>query len=99
MLDYAREASALIQGRRRSDLDSDRLMELTLVRLLEIIGEAANKVSQDCRSLHPQIPWVQIVSLRHRLIHGYDSVDLDILWEIIAADLPSLIKELDKILI
>ena len=80
MLDHANEAVALAQGRTRADLDSDRLLELALVRLLEIVGEAANRVPQGVRAMYPDIPWPQIVALRNRLIHGYDAVDLDILW-------------------
>jgi uncharacterized protein with HEPN domain len=70
MLDYAKEATELIQGKVRSDLDSNRLLGLALVRLLEIIGEAANRVSPECRYRTPSIPWPQIISLRNRLIHG-----------------------------
>jgi uncharacterized protein with HEPN domain len=96
MLDHAREASALIKGKNRIDLDTDRVLELALVRLLEIIGEAANRISSEMRSNYTGIPWFQIISLRHRLIHGYDAVDLDILWEILTKDLPPLIAELEK---
>ena len=98
MLDYAREAVELVQGKTRPDLDSDRLLGLGLVRLMEIIGEAANRVSSKYQSQHPSIPWSQIISLRNRLIHGYDSVDMDILWEILTHDLPDLIRKLEKIL-
>lgn len=95
MLDYSREALELSKGRSREDLDTDRTIELALVRLIEIIGEAASRVSEEARDSKPEIPWSQIVSLRNRLIHGYDSVDLDILWEIIQGDLPDLISKLE----
>lgn len=98
MLDHAREASQMIQGRTRSDLDTDRQLNLSLVRLLEIVGEAASRVPQEYRAAHPGIPWPEIVSLRNRLIHGYDQVDFDILWQIITHDLPSLIVTLEGIL-
>jgi uncharacterized protein with HEPN domain len=98
MLDHAREAVELIQDKFRGDLDSDRLLGLALVRLMEIIGEAANRVSTEYQSSHSAIPWSQIVSLRNRLIHGYDSVDMDILWQILKQDLPRLVRELEKIL-
>ena len=97
MLDHAREAMALVQGKTRADLDSDRLLNLALVRLLEIIGEAANRISEEEQARHPEIPWPQIVSLRNRLIHGYDSVDFDILWQIVTEDLPPLIASLEGI--
>jgi uncharacterized protein with HEPN domain len=98
MLDHAREAVGLVQSKSRSDLDSDRLLGLALVRLMEIIGEAANRISLEYQSRHPSIPWSQIISLRNRLIHGYDAVDMDILWQILHQDLPGLIDEL-KIII
>jgi len=98
MMDYAREAVALVRGKSREDIDSDRTLGLALVRLLEIVGQAASRTSDDTRSRHPEIPWPQIVSLRNRLIHGYDSVDMDILWEIVTEDLPSLIGALGKVL-
>ena len=75
MLDNAREAIAVTVGRSRSDLDADRL--------IEIIGEAAARVPADFQSAHDQIPWPQIVAMRNRLVHGYDEVDLDVLWDTI----------------
>lgn len=94
MLDHAREAIQLVEGRTREDLGADRLLSLALVRLLEIVGEAAAKVSPEGRARHPAIPWSEIVSLRNRLIHGYDSVDMDVLWRIIEDDLPTLVRDL-----
>ncbi len=75
-------------------MDTDRQLNLALVRLLEIIGEAANRVPEDQRARIPNVPWPQIVSLRNRLIHGDDEVDFDILWQIVTHDLPKLIKAL-----
>jgi len=84
-------------GTRREDLDADRKLNLALVRLLEIIGEAASRTPADERARYPQIPWAQIVGLRNRLIHGYDSVDFDILWHIITSDLTDLIAVLEPL--
>ncbi len=94
MLEHAREAIRLVEGRSRRDLDTDRVLSLALVRLLEIVGEAAANVSLEARTEHPTIPWSEIVGLRNRLIHGYDSVDLEILWRIIESDLPALVRNL-----
>ena len=94
MLEHAREAIQLVEGRSRQDLDVDRLLSLALVRLLEIVGEAAAKVSPGGRARYPTIPWSEVVSLRNRLIHGYDSVDMDVLWRIIEDDLPALVRDL-----
>ncbi len=97
LLDYAREAVSLGKGKSRADLDTDCLLNLALVRLVEIVGEAASSVSRDMQSQYPQIPWSQIVSTRNRLIHGYDFLDFDILWQTITEDLPELIAILEKI--
>jgi uncharacterized protein with HEPN domain len=96
MLDHAREAVAMVEGRSRADLDRDRQLNLALVRLLEIIGEAASRIPEETRSSYPQVPWAHIVSLRNRLIHGYDAVDFDVLWRILKDDLPPLITALEK---
>lgn len=98
MRDHAREAVELMRGRSRSDLDSDRLVALALVRLLEIIGEAAGRVPADERPRWPGVPWTSIVGLRNRLIHGYDEIDHDIVWQIVTTDLPSLVSELSRAL-
>ena len=74
------------------------MLSLALVRLLEIIGEAAKGVSEELRQQYPEIPWKQIAGTRDRLIHGYFDVDLDIIWSIVADDLPILIAGLEMIL-
>ncbi len=98
MLDHAREAVAMVQDRTRDDLDTDRQLNLSLVRLLEIVGEAASRVPPGEHARHPDIPWPEIVSARNRLIHGYNMVDFDILWQIITKDLPPLIDALEKLI-
>jgi uncharacterized protein with HEPN domain len=97
MRDHAREALAMAQGRSRADLDSDRMLNLALVRLLEVIGEAAGRISEEEKEKHARIPWADLVGLRNRLIHGYDRVDFDILWGIVTRDLPPLIAELERV--
>ncbi len=98
MLDQSIEAVAMAKGKTRADLGKDRKLNLALVRLLEIIGEAANRISKEDQARFPTIPWGEIVSLRNRLIHGYDAVDFDILWQIISKDLLKLIGSLEKTL-
>lgn len=98
MLDHAREAVVLADGKTREDIDHDRQFNLALVRLLEIVGEAASRTPEQERLRHPQIPWSEIIGLRNRLIHGYDSVDASILWEIVRHDLPPLVGALESIL-
>ncbi len=98
MLDHAVEAVEMTKGRVRADLDRDRQFNLALVRLVEIIGEAAARVSEDHRSRCPQIPWEDIVGMRNHVVHGYDDVDFDILWDVIDLHLRPLIVELRRAL-
>ena len=98
MLDHAREAVELCRGRSRGDLDSDRLFGLAMTRIVEIVGEAAARVSEQTRGQYPQIPWSQIIGARNRLIHGYDQINPDILWDILELDMPSLAEKLNTIL-
>lgn len=98
MLDHAREVISLVVGRSRSDLDSDRMLNLSLVRLLEVIGEAARRVPAEVQARHPQLPWARLIGLRNRLIHGYDQVDMDILWQIASADAPALLDQIEAVL-
>jgi uncharacterized protein with HEPN domain len=98
MLDAAREARAFAAGRTRGDLANDRGLALILTKLLEIVGEAANAVPADFQARHPAIPWRLIVSMRHRLIHAYFSIDTDVVWDTVSDSLPPLIAELERIL-
>lgn len=98
ILDAAREAVAFTKGRSRADLDTDRKLNLSLVRLLEIIGEAGRSLSQEFRQEHLDLPWKSMVGMRDRLIHGYFDVNLDVVWETITEDLPGLVDKLEKIL-
>jgi len=98
MLDATREAIAFIQNRTRNDLDADRMLVLSLVKSLEIIGEAATRVTNETKEQFRQIPWDAIVSMRNRLIHAYFDIDLDIVWKTTTQDLPSLLGELEKII-
>ncbi len=79
MLDAAQKAVNFTQGRSRADLETDELLMLALVRLLEIVEEAAKNVSHETKAMAPQIPWRQMAGTRDRLIHGYFAVDLDVL--------------------
>ena len=98
ILTHAREAIEICRGRKRTDLDSDRLLNLALTRLIEIVGEAANRVPDAVQAKHPDLPWLQMIGARNRLIHAYDSVDFDILWAIVTNDLPGVVKQTERIL-
>jgi uncharacterized protein with HEPN domain len=98
ILDAATEATRFVEGRDRSDLDSNDMLSLALVRLLEIIGEAAHGVSSELRAAHTEINWAGMTGMRNRLIHGYFDVNLDIVWQTITVDLPPLIHGIGEIL-
>jgi uncharacterized protein with HEPN domain len=79
MLDYAQKAVTLSKGGKRSDLDNDFAFRQALTRLIEIKGEAANRVPEDFQEKNPKIAWRQIIGMRNRLILGCDEVDRDFL--------------------
>jgi uncharacterized protein with HEPN domain len=87
----------LIAGKGRADLRRERMLELALVRLIEIVGEAATRVGPEGQVQHSSIPWRQVIGMRNRLVHGYDKVDLDVLWDTVEEELPPLIEELERI--
>lgn len=97
MLEAAREAVGFTQGVQRRDLASNRMLVLSLVKSIEIIGEAASTVTAETRQLHPSIPWRDMTAMRNRLIHVYFDIDLDRVWDTITDDLPKLIAQLDAI--
>ena len=94
MVDAAVEAQLFVADKSRSDLDLDRMRSLALIRCIEVIGEAANGISEELRVIHTEIPWGQIVAMRNRLIHGYFDIDLDRLWDTVTVDLPLLITQI-----
>lgn len=98
MLDAAYKARQFVQDRGRIDLETDEMLSLAIVRLLEIVGEAAAHISEPVQTSLPGIPWRQITGARNRLIHGYFDVDLDIVWAILQNDLPPLIAQLEQVL-
>ena len=98
ILDAAEEALSFTASRSRRDLDIDRQLALSLVQLLQIIGEAARAVSSDFRTTHPEIPWKKMAGMRDFLIHRYFDVNLTTVWETVTEELPPLIKELKKVI-
>ncbi|MDF1527434.1 MAG: DUF86 domain-containing protein [bacterium] len=96
MLELAREAMEILGDRALDALFADRVLQLALLHLVGVIGEAAAKVTEEGRKTRPGIPWRDVVGMRNRLIHGYDEVDLKVLYDTIRYDLPELVRELDK---
>ena len=98
MLDAAEEALSFIQDRERTDLDRDRMLVLSLLKEIEILGEAASKISNETQRQCHEIPWNDIIGMRNRLIHGYFDVNLEVVWKTIVADLLPLTNALRRII-
>ena len=98
MRDHAAEAAEMARGRSREDLDTDRLLNLALVRLLAMVGEGARLVPEEFRARHAAVPWCDISDRGSRLIHGYDTINFDIVWAVIQDELPPLVEQLNTIL-
>ena len=98
MLDHIEEAVALAKGRTRAELESARVFFLALLKLVEIVGEAATRISDPMQAANPAIPWREVIVTRNRLIHGYDAVDFDILWDIVTADFAPLARQIKALL-
>jgi uncharacterized protein with HEPN domain len=98
MRDAAREALSFIQGLTKAELKRNRMLALSLVKELEIIGEAATNVSAELQASTAEIPWAVIVGMRNRLIHAYFEVDFDIVWITTTSKLPDLANQLDRLL-
>lgn len=91
MLEAARQAVSFVQGQTRDCLDQNVLIRRAVLHCVQEIGEAASRVSPDGRAFASSLPWNQIVGMRHRLVHVYFDVDLDLVWEVLVRDLPRLI--------
>lgn len=98
MLDVANKARWVFETHRREDLDDDWESAFAFRLALQILGEAAGRLPGNWQDEHPELPWNEVVGLRGVLVHGYDAVDLDILWRIAEKDLPPLIEGLEEIM-
>jgi len=98
MRDAAREALSFVQNRTRADLDHDLQLVWALVKAIEIIGEAAYQLSAEARAEVPGLPWDKIIGMRHRLVHAYFDINLDILWKTVQEGLPPLVQILSAAL-
>jgi uncharacterized protein with HEPN domain len=97
MLDKAHEALSLVAGKSRQDYDRDTALRLALTHLIQVIGEAARRVSLQFRERHPEIPWDAIAGMRSKIVHDYMNVDEDIVWDSVTQELQPLIEELKKV--
>jgi uncharacterized protein with HEPN domain len=98
MIDAAETVASFIAGRVRDDLDHDRLLLFGVVHAIEVIGEAAVKVSEETRAAAPGVPWSAIVAMRNRLAHGYFDIDAGIVWETAVTEVPGILPALHSLI-
>ena len=96
MLDAAREALHYAAGQTRESLDANPMLVRAVIKCLEIIGEAASRVTAETRTQLSDVPWGDIVAMRNRLIHTYFDIDLDIVWTTVEIDLPAILPPLEQ---
>lgn len=94
MIDAAQAVEQFIFGKKREDLDVDRLLLFAVLRAIEVIGEAASKVTDETQAAMPSIPWAYIIGMRNRLIHGYFDIDANVVWRTASEEIPSLHRTL-----
>ena len=98
MFDASNKVIQFVRNESRESLDEDEKLALALVRLIEIIGEAASRVSREKQAVLPQIPWKEVIGMRNRIVHAYFDVDLDIVWDTVTINIPALAAELESVL-
>jgi len=97
MLEASQTAIVFVKGENREALDNDLKLSFALVHAIQIIGEAASKISKESRDKHPQIPWANIIGMHHILVHDYFDIDRNLVWATVTKSIPDLIVELEKI--
>ena len=97
MLVYARRIAAKVRGLTRVEFDANEDLQLALVYRLQVIGEAASKLSREERAKHMAIPWRAIIGMRHVVVHDYFRVDVDVVWETVTSGIPTLVAQLESI--
>lgn len=98
MIEFAQGALGFTENRTREDLDHDQMLTLALIKAIETVGEAAYKLSPEFRDRHPELPWPSIMGMRHKLIHAYFDINLDMVWHTTVNELQPLIQALEKII-
>lgn len=98
MLSAARDAAEFVRGMDLDGFRASRLHQNAVIRSVEVVGEAAGRVSDATVAANPDIPWRSITGMRHRLIHGYADVDIDLVWSVTQHQLPELTALLDALI-
>ncbi len=94
MVEACEAAIGFVAGRSRAELDTDLMLLFAIVRAVEVIGEAAGRISEETRAAHGDIPWNAIIGMRNRLVHAYFEIDRDIVWVAVTEEIPALLAQL-----
>jgi uncharacterized protein with HEPN domain len=97
MIDAAEALEEFALGKKRGDLDTDRMFLFAVVRAIEVIGEAASRVTRETQDATPEVPWAAVVGMRNKLIHGYFDIDADVVWKTVTAEVPALRHSLEAV--
>jgi len=97
MIDAAQSALRFVLGRERSELDTNQMLLFALVRAIEIVGEAASKISEETRAAHGAITWKAIIGMRNRLIHAYFEINTETVWETATTEIPAVLPQLQAL--
>ena len=97
IIEAAQEAMGYVRGIKSAEFEGSRPLQHSVVRCIEIIGEAASRVSEELRESNPQIPWMDIIGMRNRVVHAYFDIDIGIVWKTATEDLPALLPEVEAI--
>jgi uncharacterized protein with HEPN domain len=98
MLDAMDKAELLLEGVTYEQFEADFRINFAVIRALEIVGEAAKRLPLNLREQYPDIPWKVMAGMRDRIIHGYDVVDLQIVWDAVKRDIPQVKPQIRRIL-
>ncbi|MYE27769.1 MAG: DUF86 domain-containing protein [Chloroflexi bacterium] len=97
ILAAAQETQRFLYNHTRQEFDDDRILQLAVEKLAQNIGEAANQLTDQFKSEHEHIPWTKIIGIRHRLVHDFTAVDLDVVWDTVIVEIPDRIAKLQRI--
>jgi uncharacterized protein with HEPN domain len=97
MLIAARKALQFAADVKHDRFQSDEILQNAVIRMIQVIGEAANKLSEERRRSISAIPWEKMIGLRHRLVHDYFNINIPLIWQVLQDDLPTLIRTIEPL--
>lgn len=98
MLEAAVKSQDNVKGLSREDLDNDENWAIVLVHWIQVMGEAARRVSPGLKVAHPEVEWSKIQGMRHRIVHDYTEIDLNIIWTVVTGEVKVLVEQLKAVL-